>query len=811
MALLALDNRARPLLADRAGLTTSAVAEQLTHQGDDPEPGDMLTKIRDLSRRMAVSCGAKQVGTLHLLMVLCAQDDSAASQAMTALGLDLASLRHLALTLAVGGRRNQQVQTGRMRSVAELEEEASTEPADQAPAPDREPAQDQTDPTPPAADADMPDDTSTGQLLRTLPRSRVTRSRLLVHQDPRVTRGNVPQDAADDSVADTGFGLDEDLYPTLSAMGRNLSAAAARGQVEALVGRRGIIERILDILGKRRANNPCLVGEPGVGKTAIMEGLAYLQVNEPDAVPLLRDRVLVELNMGSMLSGTALRGSFSERMAALRQEVERAEGKVVVFLDELHTLVGAGAVGDGSMDAVSELSAAMARGVFPCVGATTTDKYKKHIEESPALSRRLEPVLVPEPSPEDALEILRGVMPAYAEHHRVTFLPEALDGAVRLSSRYIADRFLPDKAISLLDLAGSRGRRKGQDQVDRADVARIVAEGTGIPADRLLMADTERFLNMEAFIHRRVVGHREMVHKVCQVVRRNYAGFSSNRPIGSFLFLGPTGVGKTETVKVLADFLFQSRDALCRFDMSEFQEQHSVARLIGSPPGYVGHEQGGQLTESVRGKPYQIVLLDEVEKAHRDVLQVLLQLLDDGRLTDGRGRTVDFSNTVVVMTSNLGSHHYDRGKGPIGFGAAAARDDGEDPDWPRIAGEVLVTARKAFPIELWNRIEERLVFKPLSRTNVLQVARLLVADSSERLQKEKQITFEATEAALGYLIENGGYDPMLGARPMRTTIQRLIEAAVAEEILRRTATAGDHLRVDLGQEDKLVVERAPRS
>ena len=802
MALLALENRARPLLADRGGLSISSVAESLSRLAQDSEPGDMLTRIRDLSRRMAQSCGAKQVGTLHLLMVLCTQDESAANQVMTDLGLELASLRHVALTLAVGGRRNQQVQTGRMQPVAQREEEAAADPEEEAP------AEQPQDPVPPAADAAMPADASTGQLLRTLPRSRVTRSRLLIHQDPRVTRGTPPRDTEESDQTRTSFSLDEDDFPTLCALGRNLSEAAARGQVEALVGRRGIIERILDILGKRRSNNPCLVGEPGVGKTAIMEGLAYLQVREPAAVPLLDGRVLIELNMGAMLSGTALRGSFSERMASLREEVERAEGKVVVFLDELHTLVGAGAVGDGALDAVGELSAAMARGAFPCVGATTTDKYKKHIEESPALSRRLEPVLVPEPSPEDALEILRGVMPAYAEHHKVTFLPEALDAAVRLSSRYIADRFLPDKAISLLDLAGSRGRRKGQEQVDRPDVARIVAEGTGIPADRLLMADTERFLKMEDFIHERVVGHREMVHKVCQVVRRNYAGFASNRPIGSFLFLGPTGVGKTETVKVLADFLFQDRDALCRFDMSEFQEQHSVARLIGSPPGYVGHEQGGQLTESVRRKPYQIVLLDEVEKAHRDVLQVLLQLLDDGRLTDGRGRTVDFSNTVVVMTSNLGSQHYDRGKGPIGFGAAAVKEDGEDPDWPRIAGEVLVTARKAFPIELWNRIEERLVFRPLTRADVLKVARLLVADSSERLRMEKQISFEATEAALGYLIEHGGYDPMLGARPMRTTIQRLIEAAVAEEILRRTVGAGDHLRVDLGEEDKLVVERA---
>jgi len=339
-----------------------------------------------------------------------------------------------------------------------------------------------------------------------------------------------------------------------------------------------------------------------------------------------------------------------------------------------------------------------------------------------------------------------------------------------------------------------------------------VAETTGIPVDRLLMTDTERFLQMERFMEGRIVGHRRMIRRVCQVIRRNYAGFSSNRPIGSFLFLGPTGVGKTETVKVLADFLFQSREALCRFDMSEFMEPHSVARLIGSPPGYVGHEEGGQLTESVRRRPYQIVLLDEVEKAHRDVLQVLLQLLDDGRLTDGRGRTVDFSNTVVVMTSNLGSEHYDRRRGPIGFGVAAEEheDDGDDPEWSRIAGEVLGTAKRAFPIELWNRIEERMVFEPLTRGQILEVARLLVKDSSDRLVAEKRISFTATEPALEYLIEHGGFDPQLGARPMRTTIQRLIEGPVAEQILLRRVEGGDQLRVDVGEDGKLVVERAQK-
>ena len=795
MAMLSgTDADVRPLLVDR-GLSTALVA-RVSADLDDDEPPDILNRIRDRVRRLATSCGSARPGTLHLLIVLSSVKESLAYQVMAGCGLEPNSLRTVALALVTGGRR-------RARVAAAPPEEVPYE----EPAADEEEAPEEASLARSAAERAERVAELVERPVHT-PRSRVRRRELAL-QDPRVTRGRATAEPEEE--APTPFTLDEETFPTLSSLGRNLSEAAQRGQIEPLVGRRALVEQILDILGKRKANNPCLVGEPGVGKTAIVEGLAYLQVREPDHVPFLEDKILVELNMGALLSGTQLRGTFSERMAALRTEVEEAEGKVIVFLDEIHTIVGAGAVGDGALDAVGELSAAMARGTFPCVGATTTDNYRKYIEETPALRRRLQPVLVPEPSVEEALEILRGVLPAYAQHHKVTFMPEAYEAAVRLSGRYIADRFLPDKAINMLDLAGSRGRRKGKQNVGRAEVAELVAETTGIPVDRLLMTDTERFLQMEQFMERRVVGHRRIIRQVCQVIRRNYAGFSSNRPIGSFLFLGPTGVGKTETVKVLADFLFQSREALCRFDMSEFMEPHSVARLIGSPPGYVGHEEGGQLTEAIRRRPYQIVLLDEVEKAHRDVLQVLLQLLDEGRLTDGRGRTVDFSNTVVVMTSNLGSEHYDRRRGPIGFGIAGGEGGAEgDPEWSRITDEVLTTARRAFPIELWNRIEERMVYEPLSREQILEVARLLVKDSSDRLAAEKQISFEATEPALEYLIEHGGFDAQLGARPMRTTIQRLIEGPVAEQILLRRVEPGDRIRVDLGPDDKLVVERQER-
>ena len=786
LALLSEDNPAGDLLSDR-GVNTTRVSTKLQAFGSDAEPLDTLTQTRDRGRRMAQNCGSREVGTLHLLIVLSTFKESVAYRILDSLGVELASLRTVALALVTGGPR---------RPLPKAPATASAPPT----------ASDEAEPAPPRQGLYRP---RSGASSRN---ERLERAR----QDPRVTRGakqrddDTPEAAAPD--AGSPFNLDPEQFPTITSLGRNLSVAAAEGTIEPLVGRRREVEQILDILGKRRANNPCLVGEPGVGKTAIVEGLAYLQASRPNEVPFLRDRCLVELNMGSLLSGTGLRGAFSERMATLREEMALAEGRIILFLDEIHTMIGAGAVGDGALDAVAELSAAMAQGKFPSIGATTTESFRRFIEQAPAFQRRLQPILVPEPSMEETMAILAGLAPAYGKHHRVNYRESALESAARLSQRYIADRFLPDKAISLLDLAGSRASRTGRGEVDRTDIAARVAELTEIPVDRLLMTDTSRFLKMESFLQDRIVGHDKVISRVCQVVRRNYAGFATNRPIGSFLFLGPTGVGKTELVKVLADFLFQSPEALCRFDMSEFMEPHSVARMIGSPPGYVGHEEGGQLTESVRRKPYQIVLLDEVEKAHRDVLQILLQLLDDGRLTDGRGRTVDFSNTVVVMTSNLGSEHYEKRRSAIGFGLADGKesagdsDPSADPEWRRISDEVLKTARRAFPIELWNRIEERLVFEALSRPQIRAVAKLLVAASSVRLTNERRISFFATEGALDYLIDNGGYDPALGARPMRTAIQRLIETPVAEEILAGRAASGDLLRIDQ-VDGKLVVDK----
>jgi ATP-dependent Clp protease ATP-binding subunit ClpC len=588
--------------------------------------------------------------------------------------------------------------------------------------------------------------------------------------------------------------LDPKEFPWLSQLGRNLTELAAAGRLDPLVGREREVEETIDVLGKRRTNNPLLVGEPGVGKTAIVEGVAQKLLGASAALAAggpPGGRILVEIDMASVLAGTQLRGSFSEKLLGIKEEVRRAAGRVVVFIDEIHTIMGAGATGDGPQDAANELKSALARGEFPCIGATTHDEYRHHIEKDPALERRFSPVLVREPSVAETVTILQGLAPRYGKHHQVRYQPEALEAAASLSARYVTDRFLPDKAVAVLDLAGSRAHRAGAGEVAAADVARVVAKVAGIPESRLLASDRERILSLDAALSARVVGHQDGISRIARVLKRNFAGFASRRPMGSFLFLGPTGVGKTELARALADALYGSRDALVQLDMSECAEQTGVARLVGAAPGYVGYGEGGQLTDAVRRRPACVVVLDEVEKAHRDVQMLLLQVLEEGRLTDGRGRQVQFSNAVVILTTNLGAAEATRSSsGTMGFGAAeraAPRDD-----------RVLEAARGAVPPELWNRLDERIVFASLSREDVARVARLLLADSSRRLEAERKIRFAATDEAVLHLLDHGGWDPALGARPMRVAVQRLVEAPLAERILAGELGPGDEVTVELG-------------
>ena len=577
--------------------------------------------------------------------------------------------------------------------------------------------------------------------------------------------------------------LDGSRFPLLTRLGRNLSAAASAGRIDPVIGREHELDRLLDVLGRRRANNPVLVGPPGVGKTAIVEGLALRLVKGDER---LSDRVVIEVSAGALVSGTGIRGALAEKLKQLREEVARADGKILLFLDEIHAIVG----GEGPDDLANELKASLARGELPCIGATTEAEYRRYFERDAALARRFSRIDVGEPSPSDTVEILRGIAPKYELHHAVAYDPKALKSAVELTVRYVPEGFLPDKAIAVLDLAAARVRRRGGSIVDHAAVARVVAEQAHVPVERLLMRDADRLLELDAHLGRRVVGQQEPLKRIADMLRKGAVGFRGRRPLGTFLLLGPTGVGKTETAKAVADLLFPT-SGVTRFDMSELSEAHAVARLLGAPPGYVGHEDGGQLTESVRRRPYQLILLDEIEKAHPEVLLALLPLLDEGRLTDGRGRTVDFTNTVIVMTSNLGAVRAGAGR-RVGFGAERASE--------RCSGEAdrdraLAAARRALPPELWNRIDEPLWFSPLTMENVRAIAQRLLDEVAEVMLREHQVELSVEPSAIDALIAAGGFDPELGARPMKRCVSRLVEAPLASAVLSCEATRGSRVLV----------------
>ncbi len=652
----------------------------------------------------------------------------------------------------------------------------------------------------------------------------------------------------------------EDLEtPTLDQFGRDLTVMAREGKIDPVIGRDKEIERIIQILSRRTKNNPCLIGEPGVGKTAICEGLAQ-RIIDGNIPETLKDKRVVTLDLSSMVAGAKYRGEFEDRLKKSIEEI-RSAGNVIVFIDELHTIVGAGAA-EGAIDASNILKPLLARGEIQVIGATTMDEYRKHIEKDAALERRFQPIQIGEPTEEEAIEILKGIRDKYEAHHNVKITDKALEAAVRMSGRYIADRYLPDKAIDLIDEAASKVRlrsftappdlkeleqkieqmhkmkedaiisqefekaaslrdeenklkeemnaRKEQwkmqnqthtQMVTEDEIASIVGTWTGIPVSRLAQEETERLKNMEEILHRRVVGQEEAVKAVAKAIRRGRVGLKDpKRPVGSFIFLGPTGVGKTELSKALAEALFGSETHMIRIDMSEYMEKHSVSRLVGSPPGYVGYDEGGQLTEKERRKPYSVVLFDEIEKAHPDVFNILLQILEDGRLTDSTGRVVNFRNTVIIMTSNIGARDIVEPK-RLGFNAAVAN---EARDYEDMKKNVMSELKKTFRPEFLNRVDELIVFHPLTQENINDISSLMLNEVSNRL-KNSNIRLTAGEGVREFLARKG-FDKVYGARPLRRTIQIMVEDKLAEEMLDGKIVEGDSVRIML-QDENLVFEK----
>ena len=796
LAIFTVPGPADVLLRER-GCDEDLVLTELSRLG--PQAGDGLAQqALERARQLAVDCQSERTEGLHLLVALTRLSKSVAAQLLEKTAPPVASLRTTALGYLTGSvpRRRVQVESAAQPS---YRAQARVPPLPRAPAqaqPAHSPSRVATVP-PPATPRDLAsaEHSSPAAARQDGPQGQPAgRPAVAPHHlpaGPLLSHAALPP--ATHAAPRARTALDPREFPFLCTHGRNLTQLAGEGRLDPAIGREREVEELLDILGKRRANNPVLVGEPGVGKTAIVEGLAQRMFEVTQGAS--DGRVIVELDVSGLVAGTQLRGSFSERLLGIKDEVKRAEGRVVVFIDELHMLIGAGAAGEGPQDAANELKAALARGEFPCVGATTHDEFRKYIQGDAALERRFVPVLVREPSPRETVRILEGAAARYEDHHKVRFAPEALEAAAQLTARYVRDRCLPDKAFAAIDLAGSRARREGRSDVSRDDVARAVARMSGLPKDRLLVPDGERFLSLERRLGGRVIGHEPALATIARTVRRNYAGFSAQRPLASFLFVGPSGVGKTETARALAQELDSE---LVRLDLSEYAEAHSVARLVGAPPGYVGYGEGGQLTEAVRRKPASVVLLDEVEKAHPSVLQLLLQVLDEGVLTDGRGRRIDFSGTIVVLTSNLGAAAFAGGGGrAVGFASkqdpSLAKTMPPAPAENPLSARALDQARTAFPAELWGRLDEKLVFAPLAREEVSRVAQLLLADSSRRLWDERRIAFRTGPGLVEHLITAGGYEPQLGARPMRQTIQRLVESPLADAILSGRVHAGEKL------------------
>jgi len=800
---------------------------------------DAATRAYEIVRRY----GHTQVDTEHVFLALLEQQDGAVPQILTALNADGAAmidrldaeLRASPKVSVYGGGVGQVFYTPRIRTVLELSQGEANRLKDEY--------------------------ISTEHIFLAILSERNTASARIL-QEFGVTRDGVLEAIKEIRGGQRVTNRQaESRYRTLEKYSRDLTQMARDGHLDPVIGRDAEILRVIQVLSRRTKNNPVLIGEAGVGKTAIVEGLAQKIIASDVPENLLNKRV-VSLDLGAMIAGSRFRGEFEERLKAAMEEIQRAQGEIILFIDELHTVVGAGSA-QGAMDASNMLKPALARGELQCVGATTLDEYRQYIERDAALERRFAPVFVDEPSLEETIEMLQGLRGRYEEHHNVTFSDAAIVAAAKLSSRYVTDRRLPDKAIDLMDEAAAKLRvalhtlpselkslkaeieallteeeeasaardyeraqitkadrlrletefnelretwqneQKLDDVVDDDDIAEVISSWTGIPVTQMLETETTKLLHMEERLHERIIGQEQAIAALADAIRRSRSGLSDpRRPIGSFIFLGSSGVGKTELAKALAEFLFDDEDALIRVDMSEYREQHTVSRLFGAPPGYVGYEQGGQLTEQVRRRPYSVVLFDEIEKAHPDVWNALLQMLDDGRLTDGQGRVVNFRNAVIVMTSNVGTSFVKK-SGALGFAGMASA---EKENHKRIE-EAL---KQTFRPEFINRIDEIIIFEPLNEEDVVEIVKLQIKDVQARLAEHGNLSIELTEAAEHWLAQQG-LDKDFGARPLKRAIQRYVESALSMRLLRGEFKSGDRIRIDV-EDDGLtftLLESAP--
>ncbi|MFD2672502.1 ATP-dependent protease ATP-binding subunit ClpC [Marinicrinis sediminis] len=797
-------------------------------------------KVLALAQEEAVRLGHNNIGTEHILLGLIREGEGIAAKALQALGLNLEKIQDEVENLIGRGQDKPTniAYTPRAKKVIELSMD----------------------------EARKIGHTYVGTehiLLGLIREGEGVAARVLNNLDVSLNKARqqvLQLLGSNESVSSNQHTSSNVSTPTLDGLARDLTAIAKEGNLDPVIGRSKEIERVIQVLSRRTKNNPVLIGEPGVGKTAIAEGLAQRIVNN-EIPETLRDKRVMTLDMGSVVAGTKYRGEFEDRLKKIMDEIRQA-GNIVLFIDELHTLIGAGGA-EGAIDASNILKPSLARGELQCIGATTLDEYRKYIEKDAALERRFQPITVDQPTTSEAVQILFGLRDRYEAHHRVKITDEAIEEAVRLSDRYITDRFLPDKAIDLIDEAASKVRlrsytvppnlkqlesrledvRKEKDaavqsqefekaaalrdteqkikeelertknewkekqgrtdsEVTPDDIADIVGNWTGIPVKKLAEEETERLLKMEDILHNRVIGQEEAVKSVSRAIRRARAGLKDpKRPIGSFVFLGPTGVGKTELARALAEAMFGDENAVIRIDMSEYMEKHSTSRLVGAPPGYVGYDEGGQLTEKVRRKPYSVVLLDEIEKAHPEVFNILLQVLEDGRLTDSKGRLVDFRNTLIIMTSNVGA---DMIKKNSTLGFTAMDDAGRD--YNNMKGKVMDELKKSFRPEFLNRIDEIIVFHSLEKSHIGEIVGLMVDELRKRL-RDQDVDFELTEEAKQFLAKEG-FDPSYGARPLRRAIQKHIEDRLSEELLRGNISKGDSLSIGLKDNDLIVEKKA---